>query len=165
MAFTSSIRNHGWKVFPGQIRGDVLLSPHMSSVANQMILIHTTVIMLQEIQPFLVSTFTTSIHQMNQFLCRKKLIQSHLLVSMRKIWMTKLQVKEYNLIIIQQELSINIMHHLYHQRILKMYLPYQNMIQEKEEYAVIKILFWVYYLKNQRVFNYRYHCYFLLSMT
>ena len=33
----------------------------------------------------------------------------------------------------------------YHQKIMKMYILYQNMIQQNEEYAVIKRLFWIYY--------------------
>ena len=44
-----------------------------------------------------------------------------------------------------ENLSINIMHHFYHQIIMKMYLPDQNMIKQNEDYVVIKTLFWVYY--------------------
>ena len=62
-------------------------------------------------------------------------------------------------------LSINIMHHFYHQRIMKMYLPDQNMNHQNEEYAIMKILFWIYYEINQIVLNFRSHFYFLLSMT
>ena len=76
------------------IRGDVLLLHHKSTVANQMIQIHTTVIMLWEIQTFLVSKFILNVHQMNSLLFRKKLIQSQVLVSMSKIWMTKMQVNK-----------------------------------------------------------------------
>ena len=44
-----------------------------------------------------------------------------------------------------KHLSINIMHHFYHQIITKMYLLYHNMIQKNEEYVLIKTLFWIYY--------------------
>ena len=60
---------------------------------------------------------------------------------------------------------INIMRHFYHQTIMKMYLPDQNIIQQNEEYTAITGLLWIYYNKNKRGFNVRYHCYFLLSMT
>ena len=42
-------------------------------------------------------------------------------------------------------LSINIMHHFYHQQSIKMYLMDDNMIQLNEEFVVIKKLFWIYY--------------------
>ena len=64
-----------------------------------------------------------------------------------------------------QILSVNIMHHFYHKKIMTMYLPDQNIIQQNKEYFVIKRLSWIYYEINQRVLNGRYHFYFLLSMT
>ena len=37
------------------------------------------------------------------------------------------------------------MHHFYNQREIKMYPQDQNMIQQKEEFVVRKLLFWIYY--------------------
>ena len=42
-------------------------------------------------------------------------------------------------------LSINIMNHFYHQIIMNMYILDQNMIQRKEEFVVIKASFLIYY--------------------
>ena len=53
----------------------------------------------------------------------------------------------------------------YHQIIMKMYLMYQNTIQQNEEFFVTKTLFWIYYKMNKIVFNGRNHCYFLFSTT
>ena len=47
-----------------------------------------------ETQTFLVSTFTPNVYQMNSLIFRKKLIQSQVLVSMRKIWTTTIQVNK-----------------------------------------------------------------------
>ena len=45
---------------------------------------------------------------------------------------------------------INITHHFYCQIFTKMYLYEQNTNQQNTEFIVIKILFWVYYQRNQR---------------
>ena len=37
------------------------------------------------------------------------------------------------------------MHHFYHQRIMNIYILGHNMIQQNEEFVVIKTLFWIYY--------------------
>ena len=42
-------------------------------------------------------------------------------------------------------LSINIIHHFYHQKIMKMYLLDQNMINQNEELVVTKTTF-IYFL-------------------
>ena len=39
---------------------------------------------------------------------------------------------------------------MYHQRTMKMYLPDQNMNHQNEEYAIMKILFWIYYEINPK---------------
>ena len=44
-----------------------------------------------------------------------------------------------------ENVSINIMQRFNHKKIMNMYLLDQNMIQQNEEYVVIKILFWIYY--------------------
>ena len=55
-----------------------------------------------------------------------------------------MQLNTYVVIIIKT-LSINIMHHLYHQIIIKIYLLDQNIIQQNKLYVVIKKIFEIYY--------------------
>ena len=45
-------------------------------------------------------------------------------------------------------LSLNIMHNFYRQKIIRMYLLDQYMIQRNETFILIKTLFWIYYLIN-----------------
>ena len=65
-------------------RGGVLLLAHTPTVANQIIQIHQTVIMLQEIDTFLVSTLKPKVHLIHSLLYKQKLIQSQLFVSIMK---------------------------------------------------------------------------------
>ena len=48
-------------------------------------------------------------------------------------------------------ISINIMHHFYHQTTVRMYLQANNMTMLNKDFVVITMLFWIYYEKNQRV--------------
>ena len=57
-------------------------------------------------------------------------------------------------------LSIIIMKHIYHQRIINMYLLDHNMIHQNIDFIVITSLFWIYYQIIQRVFNDRYKFFF-----
>ena len=72
--------NKGGGFYSSIIRGYGLLLPLMSTVSYQSFRLHTLVILLQEIQTFLVSTFIPNIPKTNLLLSRNKLIQSQVLV-------------------------------------------------------------------------------------
>ena len=56
----------------------------MMEVSNQIIWIHQIVIIIQEIQTFLVLMFKLKLHLIHSLLCKKKLIQSQVLLSIMK---------------------------------------------------------------------------------
>ena len=68
---------------------------------------------------------------------------------MRKKRMSQKSILPMQLItylgMIMTVLFINIIHHFYHQIITNLYLLDQNMVQQNEQFAIIKILFWIYY--------------------